>query len=228
MSAYDMSKQPGPWGISVDEQIDRTAQLNTTFDNNGFQEALQNRCLMKPGMNLPIWPKGLKTYSRPQLDKPSQQNINARIPAEFGRPFLPDQEPIDSGLFVPTDMMRTVSVNYPEGGLLPPPTQNPKLPSGALAQKKNAPAAPKTSSNDDTECALNHSSFNISKLPGCAVKSMGALFNALGHWKDVPGSTFLDKLGHAFMDNSRLFYLLVWIVLLLCCVLLVKILFRRR
>jgi len=229
MSAYDMSKQAGPWGISVDEQLDRTAAFNTSFDNNGFQEALQNRCLMKPGMNLPVWPKGLHTYSRPQLDKPAQQNINARVPLEFGRPFLPDQEPVDSGLFVPVaEMQETVAVRYPEGGILPPAPPAPQvLPQAAAmaaaVEKKKSTAT----TSDDSQCALNHGSFSLNKLPGCSVSSMAALFQALGNWKAVPGSSFWEKLKHAFTDNSRLFYLMVWIVLVLLCLLLAKVLFKK-
>lgn len=223
-SAYDFSKQGSAWGISPDALIDKTAQLNTSFSNNGYEEALQNRCLMKPGQNLPIWPKGLHTYTRPQLEKPSQQNINARIPLEFGRPFLPDEKPIDSGLFVPTSEMRAVPVNYPEGGILPPMIPPSPAPQMTAPEKKNASVAPLL--NDDSQCALNNGKFSLGQLPQCSVKSMAALVNAFGHWKDVPGSSFFDKLGHAFMDNSRLFYLVVWIVLLLCCVLLVKVLFR--
>lgn len=213
--AYSLADQPGPFGISVDQLIKQTGDLNTSFDNNAFIEALQNTCMQPPGKNLPIWPKGLATYARGQLDKPAAQNINAQIASTYGRPFIPDMDVADSGLFLKTDQMMPHPTHYPEPG--------PQLPLPSPPRPATDPTPPTPPPCLDCDCGLDKlGAKGVLNFFPCMIKSLRGFLNALGKWSDVPGNNCAEKVGHLFTDNSRIFYLIAWIVVILFLICVVK------
>ena len=48
--------QCGPWNQTVDGQLDRNAQLNTSFSQRGWTDAKQDGCLPAPCGPYPSWP----------------------------------------------------------------------------------------------------------------------------------------------------------------------------
>jgi len=201
-------------GESVDSLMEKTATLMTTFDSNGFQEALQNTCQQSPGKNLPVWPRGLRDYSRPSLDKAPQAPISAQISASFGRPWNADQ--VDSGLFISTAEMKPTPVNYTAEAVA---QMQPELVAAAVSTVKGhsaavpmkmptMPPAPKATQSPapDADCGFSDPNFSIWKIPKCMFTTFGG----------IPQSK------NFFMDHSRYFYLLCWIALLLLIVFLIK------
>jgi len=204
-------------GESVNSLIEKTATLNTSFSNSGFQEAVQNVCVSKPGINLPVWPRGLRNYTRPSLEKSPQAPISASISATFGRPWNAEQN--DPGLFISTAEMRPTAVNYvaeamaqmsPElvaaastvnlGAAAPvlkmmPPMPPPKF---ATAAAINNPP--------DADCGFSDPGFSVWRIPACMVKSLAGISSSKNF----------------FTDHSRYFYLLCWLGVILLVVFLIK------
>jgi len=217
--AYQMSngENSHALGESVDSLLEKTATLNSSFDNNGFQEALQNVCQQQVGKNLPIWPRGLKTATRPALDKSPQQAISASISATFGRPWNAEQN--DPGLFISTAEMHPTQVNYVSEAMA---QMSPEL-MAAASTVALAPAAapvvpmkppammmqmpPKASATaPDSDCGFSDPNFSVWRIPACMVKSLAG----------IPQSK------NFFTDHSRYFYLLCWLGIILLVVFLFK------
>lgn len=202
-------------GESVDALVEKTATLNTSFSNSGFQEALQNACVSKPGINLPVWPRGLKYGTRPASSKAPQQAISAQISENFGRPWNNQQN--DAGLFISTEAMKPVEVSYTAEAMaqMSPElvaaasTVNLAPPAPAQMRPMMQPMPPKqatSASPPDAECGFSDPNFSIWKIPSCMVKSLAGISSSKNF----------------FTDHSRYFYLLCWIGVILLVVFLFK------
>jgi len=200
-------------GESVDSMLEKTAELNTSYSANGWQEATQNFCMQRPGVNLPIWPKGLKLATRPQLDKQKQAPISALISATFGRPWNAEQN--DPGLFIATEAMRPTSVNYVSEAMA---QMQPEL-MAAASTVSAAPTVPMkppammmqmplkaSATAPDADCGFNDPGFSVWRIPACMIKSLAG----------IPQSK------NFFGDHSRYFYLLCWLGVILLVVFLIK------
>jgi len=97
--------QNGPWGQTINGQIERTAELNVPFDVHQFQEAKQNGCLQAPCKAYPSWPPPYGTgFIYPSLQKGTQETLLGEERGCFpmASPFI-DSEPILPSVNMPAD-----------------------------------------------------------------------------------------------------------------------------
>lgn len=97
-SVYPSYQQPqtGPWGQSMNKQLDASARLNTPFSQRGWEEAKSNGCLPPPCRNYPTWnsnPSISFIYPSMQKNQPEVLLGENRGCFEMAAPFV-DSEPI--------------------------------------------------------------------------------------------------------------------------------------
>ena len=106
-NSYPSYQEPqnGPWGHTINGQIERTAELNVPFDQNQFQEAKQNGCLPPPCKAYPSWPPPYGVgFIYPSLQKGTQETLIGEERGCFpmASPFI-DSEPILPSVNMPAD-----------------------------------------------------------------------------------------------------------------------------
>lgn len=106
-NSYPTFHQPqnGPWGHTINGQIERTAELNVPFDQQQFQEASLNGCLPPPCKAYPSWPPPFGTgFIYPSLQKGTQETLLGEERGCFpmASPFI-DSEPILPSVNMPAD-----------------------------------------------------------------------------------------------------------------------------
>lgn len=198
-------------GESVDALIEKTATLNSVFDNNGYQEALQNVCQQQIGKNLPVWPRGLKYGTRPASSKAPQQAISAQISENFGRPWNNQQN--DAGLFISTSQMKPVEVSYTAEAMA---QMSPELVAAASTVPVVAPTRPMmqpmpppkfaTTPDVNADCGFSDPNFSVWRIPKCMITTFGGISSSKNF----------------FTDHSRYFYLLCWLGVILLVIFLIK------
>jgi hypothetical protein len=68
--------QHGPWGTTINEQIQTAAAMNVPFDQQQFEEAKQNGCLQAPCKSYPTWPPPYGTgFIYPSLQKVDNEYV---------------------------------------------------------------------------------------------------------------------------------------------------------
>ena len=88
--------QHGPWGTTINQQIQTASAMNVPFDQQQFEEAKQNGCLQAPCKAYPSWPPPYGTgFIYPSLQKAEQDQImgDERGCFSMASPFI-DAEPI--------------------------------------------------------------------------------------------------------------------------------------
>jgi hypothetical protein len=98
-------QQAGPWGTTLNGQIARSAELNTPFDQQQFEEAKQNGCLPPTCKAYPSWPPPYGTgFIYPSLQKGTQETLLGEERGCFpmASPFI-DSEPILPSVNMPAD-----------------------------------------------------------------------------------------------------------------------------
>jgi hypothetical protein len=86
----------GPWGRTLSGQIENAHKYNTAFDENGYNEALENGCLPPPCKPYPEWPpKPGVGFIYPSLQKEEQRNLMGEEKGCFplASPFV-DETPV--------------------------------------------------------------------------------------------------------------------------------------
>lgn len=68
--------QVGPWGVRMNEQMQRDAELNVPFDQLQWEDAKLNGCQPAPCKEYPTWPPPPETgFIYPSLSKVTQQEL---------------------------------------------------------------------------------------------------------------------------------------------------------
>jgi len=184
-------------------------------------EFIQNTCAGGP---YPKWPKAITTFDRGVLDKPAQPDVAPEVWNAYEKPFIrtiPDprvipfmpgtnQHPIQDGSQTPLDLGAGTPIPVPPvfrtggGASLPP-----------APAKKKAVAPPKLPADllppSSCACEFSDPQFKISNIPACMVQSASDFFYYLFHTKELPD----PKFQNLFMAKNRLFYLLIWLILII-------------
>jgi hypothetical protein len=105
-SAYDndashrvpsyQESQAGPWGGTLNGQIEQTAKLNMPFDQLQYENAKQNGCIPPPCKPYPVWPPPMGTgFIYPTLEKTQQSTLYGEEKGcwPMAAPFV-DQNPV--------------------------------------------------------------------------------------------------------------------------------------
>jgi hypothetical protein len=98
-------QQPGPWDTTLNGLMARSAELNTPFDQQQFEEAKQNGCLPPTCNAYPSWPPPYGTgFIYPSLQKGTQETLLGEERGCFpmASPFI-DSEPILPSVNMPAD-----------------------------------------------------------------------------------------------------------------------------
>jgi hypothetical protein len=221
--AYQPTNNPGPsFNVALNPQNKPTAQMDTVFPNLETGEQFQNICLMQPKVQYPKWPQAISSFTYGQLDKPPQEEVDPAFAAQFEKPFI-SSAPDPSLMFPP---VLAAAAPFHDKSQTPlkdpaPPVYAPKylpfpakpnLPAKPLALAPTSAPAP---APDDQSCQFGSAGFSLQKIPSCMLTSMKTFFHYITHWQSLPGNTATTKLKHLLLDNSRLFYLLAWFVILL-------------
>ena len=88
--------QNGPWGTTINQQMQTASALNVPFDQQQFEEAKQNGCLQAPCKAYPSWPPPYGTgFIYPSLEKAEQKQVmgDERGCFPMASPFI-DTDPI--------------------------------------------------------------------------------------------------------------------------------------
>lgn len=91
--------QKGPWGTTVNGQIDKTSHLNVAFDEQQYEETKQNPATIQPGVDFsssyephyPVWPPPAETgFLYPNSSKADQTILlgDEKGTFEFDQPFI--------------------------------------------------------------------------------------------------------------------------------------------
>lgn len=225
--AYQPTDNPGPsFNVALNPQNKPTAQMDTVFPNLETGEQFQNICLMQPKVQYPKWPQAISSFTYGQLDKPPQEEVDPAFAAQFEKPFIssaPDPSimfppvlaaaaPFHDGSQTPLkDPATPVYAPRNDNKYLPFPAKPKPMAVAPALAKAPAPApAP-----DDQACQFGSAGFSLQKIPSCMLTSGKTFLHYITHWKTLPGNTATSKLKHLLLDNSRLFYLLAWFVIVL-------------
>lgn len=86
--------------------------------------------------------------------------------------------------------------------------------SSSLPLSFSSSASP-TSSSSSVSCQLqNNPEYSFSNIFSCLLNTIQGVVYDIGHWKDVPGPTFSQKLSFTFTREDRGIYLLIWVIVL--------------
>lgn len=82
--------QCGPWGITLSDELNTQARLNTSFSQRAWADAKQNGCQPPPGESYPSWPPPRGDgFVYPTLSKKPQElmTLGEDVSGGFGQPF---------------------------------------------------------------------------------------------------------------------------------------------
>lgn len=255
--SYDYSNA-GPWGVTVNDQLKTTSQLNTSFSQRAWEDAKQDGCLPQPCLSLPQWPPP----AGQGFVYPTQQKKPIEI-LDLGTSGFHDQQ---VPFVEPQQRVAKVVVSVPEEPLsariaqriasqmldmpLPEPTKqvtveladptetptchawNQKPLTASIEPSSTATPsptpAPSPSPYEDDKCLLNNTQFSVPGIPSCVWKTWEGVAYDMEHWGTLPPSDTWSKLGYVLGRNDRPFYLVVSVTMLLVVIMLLRVVFGTK
>ena len=234
------AQQCGPWGLQVNQVLDRTARLNTGFSQFAWANAKADGCLPCPGRSLPSWPP-CGNFIYPTMQKSEQAVLGAHQynpdlqECPDAAPFqviAPEKNALTCAMTRANDFLRdraeATSVpmddmfNYDNLGREESSYDaansilSGQIPMNLNGKKKNADAG----DDDSQEVPLRDYMQHAASIPQKMMNTAFGMAYDLQHIDELPCEDD-DKFNYVVMREERYKYVGFWILFVLFIILLI-------